>query len=74
MTKQEDTNTADIAAMKLDIQYIKQAVDATLTQVKATNGRVSSLEKWKYGLGCSIATLAATKIPALGQLLSAFNP
>jgi hypothetical protein len=74
MTKQEDANTADIATMKKDIEHIKKTVDVMLVQVQTTNGRVSSLEKWKYGLLCSIGTLAAAKWPALGALLSSMTP
>ena len=74
MTKQEDCNAADIARIKTDLEYIKDTVDTISAQVKTTNGRVSSLEKWKYGLLCSVGTLAATKWPALGSLLSAFAP
>ena len=53
-----------------DIAYIKDAVKRIEEQVKYTNGRVSSLEKWKYGLACSVGTLAAMKWPIIGELLS----
>lgn len=53
-----------------DIAYIKQAVERIEAQVRYTNGRVSSLEKWKYGLACSVGTLAAMKWPIIGELLS----
>ena len=57
-----------------DIKYIKDAVARIEAQVEKTNGRVTSLEKWKYGLGCAVAALAATKWPILENLLSAVSP
>jgi hypothetical protein len=52
-----------------EIQHIRETLSRIEKQVVSTNGRVSSLEKWKYGLICSIATLAATKWPELKVLL-----
>ncbi len=52
-----------------EIQHIRETLSRIEKQVISTNGRVSSLEKWKYGLICSIATLAATKWPELKVLL-----
>jgi hypothetical protein len=49
------------------------AIRAMLTEVRdqvvKTNGRVSSLEKWKYGFLCAIGTLAVVKWPELVSLL-----
>jgi hypothetical protein len=52
-----------------EIRHIREMLARIEKQVVSTNGRVSSLEKWKYGLVCSIATLAATKWPELKVLL-----
>lgn len=52
-----------------EIRHIIETLTRIEKQVISTNGRVSSLEKWKYGLICSIATLAATKWPELKVLL-----
>lgn len=43
-----------------DIEYIKQTVTSIHEQVTKTNGRVSSLEKWRnilVGAGSVIATI-----------------
>jgi len=56
-------------AVLAEIQHIRETLLRIEKQVVATNGRVTSLEKWKYGLVCSIATLAAAKWPALTSLL-----
>lgn len=52
-----------------DILYIKSALTRIETQVLSTNGRVTSLEKWKYGLLCAVTTLAATKWPVIGMIM-----
>ena len=52
-----------------EIRHIIETLTRIEKQVVSTNGRVSSLEKWKYGFVCSIATLAATKWPELKVLL-----
>lgn len=52
-----------------EIRHIIETLNRIEQQVVSTNGRVTSLEKWKYGLVCSIATLAATKWPELKVLL-----
>jgi len=52
-----------------EIRFIRETLTRIEKQVVSTNGRVSSLEKWKYGFVCSIATLAATKWPELKILL-----
>ena len=52
-----------------EIRHIIETLTRIEKQVVSTNGRVSSLEKWKYGFVCSIATLAATKWPELKILL-----
>lgn len=67
MTAQDHINANDIS-------YIKDAVARIEAQVKETNGRVTSLEKWKYGLGCAVAALAATKWPILENLLAVITP
>ena len=57
-----------------DIKYIKDAVCRIEAQVEKTNGRVTSLEKWKYGFVCAIGALAATKWPILTSLLTYVAP
>lgn len=52
-----------------EVRHIRETLTRIEKQVISTNGRVSSLEKWKYGLLCSVATLAATKWPELKLLL-----
>ena len=59
----------DATTISSEIQHIRETLSRIEKQVVSTNGRVSSLEKWKYGLICSIATLAATKWPELKILL-----
>jgi hypothetical protein len=53
---------------------LDKKLDKILQQAEQTNGRVSSLEKWKYGLLCSVGTLAAMKWPALGSIISSITP
>lgn len=60
-------------AVLAEVQHIRETLLRIEKQVVETNGRVTSLEKWKYGLVCSIATLAAAKWPALTSLLG-INP
>lgn len=67
-----DQSTQEIINAQ-DIVYIKQAVTRIEAQVMTTNGRVSSLEKWKYGLMVGLATLAATKWPVIELLLRHVN-
>jgi len=55
-----------------EIRHIIETLTRIEQQVVSTNGRVTSLEKWKYGLVCSIATLAAAKWPELTSLLGMF--
>lgn len=64
------------AAHEAQMQEIRNALTriesriADLTvQVKQTNGRVTALEKWKYGLLVGLGTLAATKLPLLQPIL-----
>lgn len=52
-----------------ELEHIKQTLARIEAQAQKTNGRVSSLEKWKYGFVVGIATLAATKWPILGVIL-----
>lgn len=52
-----------------EIRHIREVLARIEAQVISTNGRVSSLEKWKYGLLCAVGTLAATKWPELKVLL-----
>ena len=58
-----------MSAMTKEITAVREMVSGVLTQVTATNGRVSSLEKWKYGFMCAVATLAAVKWPELKALI-----
>jgi len=44
-------------------------LDVLLLKVEKTNGRVTALEKWKYGLLVGLGTLAATRSGVLGDLL-----
>ena len=52
-----------------ELAHMKATLTRIEEQAMKTNGRVSSLEKWKYGLVVGVATLAATKWPMLGVLL-----
>lgn len=60
------------SALELHLKHIGSTLVRIEKQVISTNGRVSSLEKWKYGMLVGIGTLAATKFPALSILLEAF--
>jgi hypothetical protein len=42
-----------------EFRHNKEAHSAVLTQVTKTNGRVSSLEKWKYTMVGAISILTA---------------
>ncbi|HMO51239.1 MAG TPA: hypothetical protein PKA21_08945 [Kiritimatiellia bacterium] len=57
------------AGIQSEIRHILDALARIEKQVVTTNGRVTSLEKWKYGLLCAVGTLAATKWPELRALL-----
>lgn len=50
---------------------VDRKLDALLVKVERTNGRVTALEKWKYGLLVGIGTLAATRTGFLGDLFKA---
>lgn len=56
-------------SMISEIRHIRETLARIEKQVVSTNGRVSSLEKWKYGLLCAVGTLAAVKWPELKALL-----
>lgn len=55
-----------------EIRHIIETLNRIEQQVVSTNGRVTSLEKWKYGLICAIGTLAAVKWPELTSLLGLY--
>lgn len=55
-----------------EIRHIIETLNRIEQQVISTNGRVTSLEKWKYGLLCAVGTLAAVKWPQLSSLLGLF--
>lgn len=52
-----------------EVRNIRDTLSRIEKQVVSTNGRVSMLEKWKYGLLCAVGTLAAAKWPELKMLL-----
>lgn len=52
-----------------EVHHIRDTLGRIERQVLATNGRVSLLEKWKYGMLCAVGTLAAAKWPEIKLLL-----
>lgn len=78
MTTYNHTSCADRhehleSSLVSEIRHINESLGRIERQVVTTNGRVSNLEKWKYGLFCAVATLAATKWPDLKTLLGLFQ-
>lgn len=48
---------------------IRDTLGRVEEQTKRTNGRVTSLERWKYSLGGAMAVLTALVVPILGWAL-----
>ena len=64
------------SAVEKDIEHIKDSlarIEARCARIEEqamkTNGRVTGLEKWRYGLLIGLGTLAATKWPVIDLLL-----
>lgn len=57
---------ASLATIRAKLDLMNTKLAEVADQARITNGRVSALEKWKYGLLVGLGTLAATKWPAIG--------
>lgn len=68
MTVNDEYNEGE-SATSVHFNSIMKELREIKEQVKTTNGRVTSLEKWKYGTLVGLATLAATKWPMLAVLM-----
>lgn len=64
------TETQHDELVLLKLEHIDKSLLEIKEHVARTNGRVSALEKWKYGLLVGLGTLAATKWPIMGVVLN----
>lgn len=62
-------DSATVAVLMNDIKHIREDAAEIKQQVIKTNGRVTALEKWRFGLTIAFAVILFMKYDQIAQII-----